>query len=265
MEIYQSGEELIISFNKLANIYDEATNDFSHKIMDYINIQNLTNELPAPDKTLTLLDLGGGTGKYSVMFAKRGYKVTLVDISNESLKVAENKFKKENLSISIVSASGEKLPMENESFDIIVMLGGVISYTPDPDKLLKECKRILKKDGIVYFDFLNTFGWCNEINDIKFRLGILEGKEKLIKMNDWDYPARIFNYKFMEEQVRNNGFKIKSKYGLINITTSLPLETRYGNEYDEGLLERYKIKELELSRDKECYGTSWSCTIVAKK
>jgi SAM-dependent methyltransferase len=155
--------------------------------------------------------------------------------------------------------------MESEYFDIIVMLGGVISYTPDPDKLLKECKRVLKKDGMIYFDFLNAFGWSNEISDIKFRLEILEEKEKLIKMDDWDYPARIFNYKFMEELVRNNGFRIKSKYGVINITTSLPLKTRYGNEYDEGLLERYKTKELELSRDKECYGTSWSCTIVAKK
>jgi hypothetical protein len=84
-------------------------------------------------------------------------------------------------------------------------------------------------------------------------------------MDDWDYPVRLFNYKHMEELVKENGLKIKSKYGLVNITTSLPMELRYGNEYDKEILEEYKKLELDLSRDKECYGTSWSCSIIAWK
>jgi ubiquinone/menaquinone biosynthesis C-methylase UbiE len=265
MEYIQNDDGLISSFNKSAHIYDEATNDFPHKIVEYINMQNLAVELPPPNGNLTLLDVGGGTGKYSLMFSKLGYNVTLVDISDESLKIAENKFKQENMKVSIIDASGENIPLGNESFDIIIMLGGVINYTPDPKKLLKECKRVLHDDGILYFDFLNTIGWCNEVNDPKFRLEIAESNEKLIKMHDWDYPARLFNYRYMEELVKENGFKIKSKYGLINLTTSLPLELRYANKYDEELLKKYKEIELEISRDKECYGTSWSCSIIVQK
>jgi ubiquinone/menaquinone biosynthesis C-methylase UbiE len=209
MEQYQNNDGLINSFNKLADIYDEATNDFAHKIIEYINIQNLTMELPPPSNKLTLLDLGGGTGKYSLMFSKLGYNVTLVDISDKSLKVAENKFKHEKIKIPIINTSGESIPIKDESFDIIIMLGGVINYTPSPNKLLKECKRLLKNGGILYFDFLNSIGWCNEVNDPEFRLGIVESNEKIIKMDDWDYPVRLFNYKYMEKLVKENGLKIK--------------------------------------------------------
>jgi ubiquinone/menaquinone biosynthesis C-methylase UbiE len=230
-----------------------------------INMENIKQELPKPDKALKLLDLGGGTGKYSLLLSKLGYNVTLADISNESLKVAQEKFKKENVSVSIINISGEELSFEDDYFDIIIMLGGVINYTPSYNKLLKECKRVLKQKGILYFDFINNNGWCNETLDTKFRIEIAETNEKIIKMGDWDYPMRTFNYKHMEKVLENHGLKIKSKYGLINLSTSLPLGVRYGKEYDKEILEKYKKIELKISREKECYGTSWSCSIIAVK
>jgi ubiquinone/menaquinone biosynthesis C-methylase UbiE len=265
MEYEQNSNDLIKSFNKIANIYDNETDDFSHKIVEYINMENIKQELPKPDKTLKLLDLGGGTGKYSLLLSKLGYNVTLVDISNESLKVAKEKFKQENISIPIINISGEELSFEDDYFDIIIMLGGVINYTPDYNKLLKECKRVLKQNGVLYFDFINNNGWCNETFDPRFRIEIAETNEKTIKMDDWDYPMRIFNYKYMEEVLERNGLKVRSKYGLINLSTSLPLDIRYGKEYDKEILERYKRLELKISREKECYGTSWSCSIIVIK
>jgi ubiquinone/menaquinone biosynthesis C-methylase UbiE len=261
----QKNDDLIKSFDKTAKIYDEETNDFSHKIMEYINIENLKQELPLPDKSLKLLDLGGGTGKYSLFLSKLGYNVTLADISSESLKIAREKFDKENISMSIVNISGEELSFEDKYFDIIIMLGGVISYTPDYNKLLAECKRTLKENGILYFDFVNTIGWCNETPGINNKIEIAEKDEKIIKMDDWDYPMRTFNYKYMEKILEGKGLKIKAKYGLLNLSTSLDLDIRYGKGYDEKVLEKYKQIELKLSREKECYGTSWSCSIIATK
>jgi ubiquinone/menaquinone biosynthesis C-methylase UbiE len=263
--VEQNNNDLKDAFDKMAKIYDDETNDFSHKIMEYINIENLKQELPLPNKSLRLLDLGGGTGKYSLIFSKLGYNVTLVDISSESLKIAREKFEKENILIPIINISGEELPFENNYFDIIVMLGGVISYTPNYNKLLTECKRALKDNGIIYFDFVNTIGWCNETPEINSKIEIATRNEKVIKMDDWDYPMRTFNYKYMEKILENQGLKIKAKYGLLNLSTSLALNIRYGKEYDEEILEKYKRMELKLSREKECYGTSWSCSIIATK
>ena len=265
MATTQNEHELMNSFDKLANWYDDVTNDFTHEIIHYIHIQNMAIEIPLPNNEIKLLDLGGGTGKYSLLFSKLGYSVTLVDISMESLKIAEKKFSENKLDIKIINTSGEKLPLENDIFDIIVMTGGVINYSPNYKELLQECKRVLKKNGILYFDFMNSIGWCNEIPNANSRLEVIEAEEKLIQMGDWDYPARLFNCNFLEEMVIENGFKIKSKYGLINITTSLPLDIRYSKNYEKDVLERFKKVELEVSRNKECYGTSWSCIIIALK
>ena len=261
----RNDQALTNSFNKIADIYDDITNDFTHKIIHYIHTQTIVNELPPPSKSINLLDLGGGTGNYSIILSKMGYNVTLLDISNKSLEIARKNIEKENLLVAIINSSGENLPIKNETFNIVFMIGGVINYTPNPEKLLRECKRILTKDGILYFDFMNTIGWGNEMLEYNSRLEIIESNTKLIQMEDWDYPVQLFNYKFMEKIIENNGFKIKSKYGLLNVTTSLPLSFRYGKEYNDGILERYKRIELEFSRDKECYGTSSSCIIVAKK
>jgi ubiquinone/menaquinone biosynthesis C-methylase UbiE len=264
MENAQTDESLIKSFNNLAEQYDDITNDFTNNVMEYITRENLIKELPAPDEKMKILDLGGGTGKYSLFLSKLGYNVTLLDISNKSLNIAKDKFVKENININVINASGENTPFNENEFDIIIMIGGVINYTPNPLKLLSECKRILKEEGILYFDFTNTIGWANEMRNANFRLELLLSKEKLIQMPDWDYPERVFNYKYMERMVENEGFKIINKYGITNLITSLPFEVKFKNA-DERLLEKYKKIELELSRDKECYGTSCLCGIFAKK
>jgi ubiquinone/menaquinone biosynthesis C-methylase UbiE len=263
MENIQTNESLVKSFNNLAEKYDGITNDFTNNLMEYITRENLIKELPEPNEKLKILDMGGGTGKYSLFLSKLGYNVTLLDISDESLNIAKNKLAKENININVINVSGENTPFGENEFDIIIMTGGVINYTPNPLKLLSECKRILKNDGILYFDFTNTIGWANEMRDVNFRLELLLAKEKLVQMPDWDYPERVFNYKHMEEMVGNEGFKIINKYGITNLITSLPFEIKFRNA-DGELLEKYKKVELELSRDKECYGTSCLCGIFAK-
>jgi ubiquinone/menaquinone biosynthesis C-methylase UbiE len=264
MESTQTEESLAKSFNNLAEQYDGITDDFTNNVMEYITQENLMKELPIPSEKLKILDLGGGTGKYSLFLSKLGYTVTLLDISDKSLNIAKNKFIKENININIINAFGENTPFNKNEFDIIIMTGGVINYTPNPLKLLSECKRIIKNDGILYFDFTNTIGWANEMRDANFRLELLLSEEKLVQMPDWDYPERVFNYKYMEEMVENEGFKIINKYGITNLITSLPFEVKFKN-VDEELLESYKKIELELSRNKECYGTSCLCGIFAKR
>ena len=265
MEKTQDQESLINSFDKLASTYCEETDTFSHKLMEYIDKENLLMELPLPNNKIKLLDLGGGIGKYSAYFSELGYKTTLVDISNESLKIAKENFLQEKLEIEIINASGEDLPLNDNSFDIIVMIGTVISYSPNPKKLLKECYRVLKHGGIIFFDFLNNNCFRSYLNDAELRLSILEEDEKLTQMGPEDYPVRSFNRKYMENIVNTEKFKIKSKYGKLNVTTSLPLDFRWSKNYNHELLERYKKIELNLSRDPECYGTSLYCCIIAIK
>lgn len=56
-------------------------------------------------------------------------------------------YKKANL----VKGVGENLPFKDEFFDI-VLLPNVLDHTINPEKVLSEIKRVLKKEGIFYFD-----------------------------------------------------------------------------------------------------------------
>jgi len=84
-------------------------------------------------------------------------------------------------------------------------------------------------------------------------------------MDDWDYSARVISIDRARDLLKENDFKIKSEYGLILLSNSLPLEVRYSKEFNSDLLEKYKRVELQLSRKPECIGASWSCSICAIK
>lgn len=260
----QNCNDLEKSFEKIAELYDEETKTFHHEISFYLTIQNILQELPK-NRNLKILDSGGGTGKFTLYLNRLGYKVQLTDISSKSIDIAKEKAKKESIDILTQVCNSEETPFANDSFDFVMMNGGVISYTPDPIKLIREAYRILKPKGILWFDFLNSLGWAIETPDVTFKTQLALEKDKLIQMPDWDYPARVMSLDYVKQLLEQNSFRIKSQYGLVLLSNSLPLDKRYSKEYDQELLDTYKKIELELSRRTDCVGASWSCSICAIK
>lgn len=100
-----------------------------------------------PDRKGTYLDIGCGTGNYTLEFDKRGYRFTGVDPSSEMLKKA--RLSKSN--IKWVEGSAEELDFENESFDgIIASL--TLHHWKDLETGFSQLHRVLKSKGdIVIF------------------------------------------------------------------------------------------------------------------
>jgi ubiquinone/menaquinone biosynthesis C-methylase UbiE len=252
------------SFNKEAETYEYDTNTLHHKVQEYVIQKNLENELNR-NKKLKILDSGGGIGKYAIFLAKQGYDVVLLDISDKSLSIANEKIKADKLNIQIICGNSEQTEFENNQFDFVMMNGAVISYSPNPEECIKESSRILREKGILWFDFFTTLGWSIELNNVEMQTEIAEKDECTIKMDDWDYAAKLFSIEKMENILSKNGFRIKRKMGLISIMHSLPLDIRYSNEYNPEVLEMYKKIELRLSNRADCVGNSWSCIMCAEK
>ena len=93
-----------------------------------------------------ILDLGCGTGKWSIILNKKGAKVTSVDNSKEMLDVLKKKIKLGNLKIDALKKDISKLKL-NKKFDIILM-GLVMNHIKNLDKLFKVIKTHLKSGGI---------------------------------------------------------------------------------------------------------------------
>ncbi|KPQ43980.1 MAG: ubiquinone/menaquinone biosynthesis methyltransferase [Candidatus Methanoperedens nitroreducens] len=94
------------------------------------------------------LDVATGTGKQAFAFAKRGYDVTGIDLSEAMLKVAIKKNKCENAKFALADATN--LPFKNRSFDV-----SCISFALHDmpltiiEKVLKEMARATKPQGMI--------------------------------------------------------------------------------------------------------------------
>ncbi len=99
----------------------------------------------------SVLDLGCGLGRHSVLFARYGFKVTAVDISEYAVQKVRDAETEENLIISSKVCDMVNLPFRENSFDCIFSYLA-ISHT-DSDgfsRILSKIKEILKPDGEIY-------------------------------------------------------------------------------------------------------------------
>lgn len=102
-----------------------------------------------------ILEVGCGSGELTLYWLRHlsdGCKYTSVDLSDDMLKMAAKKKegikdKLNNIDHSFVNLNAEDLnSIGNESIDIYIA-SLVLHLTPNPEKLLKEAYRVLKKGG----------------------------------------------------------------------------------------------------------------------
>lgn len=97
-----------------------------------------------------VLDIGCGVGVdtliASMMVGPTG-KAVGIDLTAEMLERAKTNLKLTDLeNVTFKKASGENLPFEDNSFDVVIS-NGVINLIPDKTATLKEVMRVLKPGG----------------------------------------------------------------------------------------------------------------------
>ncbi|WP_426349857.1 class I SAM-dependent methyltransferase [Alloiococcus sp. CFN-8] len=109
-----------------------------------------------------VLDIGSGPGRYSIELLKKGYKVTLLDISEKELDIAKNKIQEAGLKAEGYHAQSalDLDKFQDEAFDIILIMGPLYHLHKKEDRLrvLKEGRRLLKKGGVALISYINSWG-----------------------------------------------------------------------------------------------------------
>lgn len=98
------------------------------------------------------LDIGCGEGRLCRILAKRGIKPTGID-PTKSLIARARELDKEN---QYIECFAEKLPFENESFDLVVSCLSLIDID-DYKTAIKEMTRVLKPNGDLLIANLTAF------------------------------------------------------------------------------------------------------------
>lgn len=115
-----------------------------------------------------VLEVGAGTGRDSASIAEQGGAVCALDYSEEALKLLERSSKS---GISIVCGDARALPFADETFDI-VFHQGLLEHFRDPEVLLAENRRVLKRGGVLLVDVPQRYHYYTVLKHIMMLLRI---------------------------------------------------------------------------------------------
>lgn len=114
-----------------------------------------------PKRSLNIIDIGSGPGRYAIELSKRGHAVTLVDLSKENLKIAREKADAENVTLSAYFHANV-LQLENsinQKFDAVLLMGPLYHLLKHEERMaaVLAAKSCLKSDGIFFASFITIF------------------------------------------------------------------------------------------------------------
>lgn len=125
------------------------------KGIDTIKFYLKHNTVDEMFKDKVVLDIGCGAGGKTIYYASKGVKeITGIEILEKYRNEAENLAKNYNLQdkFKFVQGDASNMPFEDEIFDTIIM-NDAMEHVDQPEMVLKECYRVLKKNGKLYLNF----------------------------------------------------------------------------------------------------------------
>ena len=141
-----------------------------------------------------VLEVGCGAGVDLARFARGGADVTGVDVAASAIELARTNFAQQRLRGDFHVASGEQLPFPDQAFDL-VYAHGVVQYTADPQRLVDECRRVLKPGGEAIFQVYNRISWLNALSKV-MKVGLEhEGAPVLLKFSAGEFRKLLRGFR----------------------------------------------------------------------
>ncbi|TML17052.1 MAG: class I SAM-dependent methyltransferase [Actinobacteria bacterium] len=97
-----------------------------------------------------VIELGCGTAYFGAWLARRGARVTGVDITPAQLGTARRMMRETGVELQLIEANAEDVPLPDESFDLALSEYGA-SIWCDPYKWIPEAARLLRPGGELVF------------------------------------------------------------------------------------------------------------------
>ncbi len=116
------------------------------------------------DKYLTkdskILEIGAGTGRYSLHYATKGYDVTSIEYVEHNLNILKSKITND---MKIVAEQGDAVDLsrfKDNTFDMTLVLGPLYHLFEEDDinKAIEEAIRVTKNNGVIMIAYLTSDG-----------------------------------------------------------------------------------------------------------
>ncbi len=203
------------------NVYRHRDDEDANKLTDLIF------EVIKPNVGWDVLDMACGTGRHSIIFAKKGLNVTAFDLSENLLEVAKESILNSNLKINFLNADIRTFAI-SKKFNIVLSLFTSFGYFESDEEnfiVFKKAFNHLKEGGIFVFDYFNStylknnlVGESSEeiegINLIQKRYiknGRVEKKIIIQKQEanvEYTESVKMYEQSILVESLQKLGFKI---------------------------------------------------------
>lgn len=148
---------------------------------------------------IKLLDIGAGTGRYSVAIANDGYDVTAVELVKHNLGLLKAK----NSSVKAMQGNALRLKkLADETFDVTLLFGPMYHLFSKEDRLraLAEAKRVTKKDGVILVAYvMNEYGVLTYAFKEKHVMECVEQKRFTEDFHTVSEPKDLYDYVRLED------------------------------------------------------------------
>lgn len=140
-------------FNGFASEYDNWYNEKRGKFIDQLET-DLVFGLIKVHEGMKILDIGCGTGNFSIKLAKMGCHITGIDVSEKMLLIAGEKASEQNINIDFINMDAKKLKFADNEFDLVISMAA-IEFIDDMPSVMDEIFRVVKTGGQVLIGTIN--------------------------------------------------------------------------------------------------------------
>ena len=236
-----------------------------HGIIEYRTTIKYINKYLNTMTNPKIIDIGAGTGAYSIPLANEGYDVTAVELIKHNLMTLKSKSNK------VKTYQGNAIDLskfKDNTFDIVLLFGPMYHLISNEDKLkaLSEAKRILKNNGLIFISYymneyaIITHGFIENTIKEDIKNNLIDNTFHITPKEDDLYSmVRLEDINYYKDTLNLKRVKILSQDGPTDYLRSTI------NKMDDETFELYYKYQLSICERKELLGSSSHVLDILKK
>jgi SAM-dependent methyltransferase len=200
-------------------------------------VEEILGFLPLPAGA-AVEDLGCGRGRHAIPLARRGYRVTGVDISENMLRMARTRAEREGVRVEWVQEDMRTF-CRRDAFDLALSLFTSFGYFSDAEnqRVLNHIGRSLKDGGALLLDLRNAGKGLSRLEDMDKSIEVPAGSLRMSVRFDRRtmrasaehtltrpdgirissaFDVRVYSMDELGRMIRKAGMAVKDFYGSLS-------------------------------------------------
>lgn len=213
---------------------------------------------------MKILDLGAGTGEYSLYFAKKGFDVTAIELVEKHVIQIKRKVDSQ-MTMEVFQGNALDISwIKDKEYDMVLCFGPLyhLSSIEDRMKCIAEVKRVCKDDGKMFFAFIS--------NDMVITTETMLYEEDFLKGKNYNHDTfKVVDFPFVFHTVdqcrkllRESDLKITSEVATDGLSELFADKI---NNMDEESYKQWLNYHYYCCEKPELLGTSNHLLFIAEK